>query len=81
MLSDFNIRPAGRPRRHLGFLKCWKRLKPQVEQWLRQNWPEGIILTGHSLGAALAQVAAIDLCERWRIDAVIGFGAPLVGWR
>jgi tetratricopeptide (TPR) repeat protein len=80
-LSDFNLLPAGRPRRHLGFLKCWNRLKPQVEQWLRENRPEGIILTGHSLGAALAQVAAIDLCERWRIDAVIGFGAPLVGWR
>lgn len=79
-LSNFHITPKGQPLRHRGFDNCWQRLKPQVEQWLELNKPREIVLTGHSLGGAMAQLGAIDLAPSWLIRAVVCFGAPLVGW-
>ena len=80
-LSNFHITPKGRPLRHRGFDNCWRRLKSQIEQWLEQNKPREIVLTGHSLGGAMAQLGAIDLAPSWLIRAVVCFGAPLVGWQ
>jgi tetratricopeptide (TPR) repeat protein len=80
-LSDLHFIPKGRPRRHSGFDNCWRRLQPQVESWLAKHKPVELILTGHSLGGAIAQLAALDLAPKRRIRAVVCFGAPLVGWR
>lgn len=80
-LSDFHVMPTGQPLRHRGFRDCWQRLKPQVESWLDRHKPGEIILTGHSLGGAIAQLAAMELAPDWRIHSVVCFGAPLVGWR
>ena len=80
-LSDFHLTPKGRPRRHRGFDNCWRRLRAQVESWLARHKPSELILTGHSLGGAIAQLAALDLAPFWPIRAVVCFGAPLVGWR
>ena len=60
-LSDFHFTPSGKPLRHRGFRNCWQRLRPQVENWLARQKPSEIILTGHSLGAPWAQLAAFDL--------------------
>ena len=80
-LSDLHATPTGRPRRHHGFDNCWRRLAPQVTAWLEARAPREVILIGHSLGGAIAQIAAFELAARWSIGSVVSFGAPLVGWR
>jgi hypothetical protein len=79
--TDFNFIPWYWPMRHLGFARAWSRVRKQVFSWLR-SLPEDsrrLVLTGHSLGGALALVAAFDLVEHYPIRAVITFGVPRVG--
>ena len=66
-LSDGHFTPTGQPLRHRGFHNCWQRLRPQIERWLDRQEPGEIILTGHSLGGAMAQLAALEFAPRWRI--------------
>jgi tetratricopeptide (TPR) repeat protein len=80
-LSDLYFLPTGRPRRHRGFDSCWQALRRQIRDWLATQTPRELILTGHSLGGAMAQLAAVELAAEWPIRAVVCFGAPLVGWR
>ncbi|MGE0023378.1 MAG: hypothetical protein AB7S70_07090 [Hyphomicrobium sp.] len=83
------------PGRHVGFCIAWASIKDQVEAWLvevlEDDLADSIVYTGHSLGGALAQVAAFDharIQEKMqaqsgaafdRIGAVVTFGAPAVG--
>ena len=81
------------PGRHVGFSIAWAALKDQVEDWLADALEangadaiEGMVYSGHSLGGAMAQLAAFDharIEERLglvsRIGAVVTFGAPAVG--
>ena len=83
------------PGRHVGFSIAWAALKDDVEDWLADALEQGeidrIIYSGHSLGGAMAQVAAFDHArieagyERdrgiapSRVGAVVTFGAPAVG--
>ncbi|MEM7698424.1 MAG: lipase family protein [Verrucomicrobiota bacterium] len=59
---------------HSGFYVFFKRIWPQVESVLRQQ-PRPWIFTGHSLGGALAMIAAMVMNP----DRVLTFGAPKVG--
>lgn len=83
------------PGRHVGFSIAWAALKNQVEDWLaealEQRAIEQIVYSGHSLGGAMAQIAAFDHArletkyEKDRgiapslVGAVVTFGAPAVG--
>lgn len=83
------------PGRHVGFSIAWAALKDEVEDWLSEALEMGdvdkIIYSGHSLGGAVAQIAAFDHArievgfERDRgiapnrVGAVVTFGAPAVG--
>lgn len=84
------------PGRHVGFSIAWAALKDEVEDWLADALEHGqidkIVYSGHSLGGAMALVAAFDharieadFFERDRgispdrIGAVVTFGAPAVG--
>jgi len=83
------------PGRHVGFCIAWASIKDQVEAWLvevlEDDLADSIVYTGHSLGGALAQVAAFDHARIQakmqaqsnaafdRIGAVVTFGAPAVG--
>lgn len=81
------------PGRHVGFSIAWAALKDQVEDWLADaleaegdHRVEGIVYAGHSLGGAMAQIAAYDharteerLRLKSRIVAVATFGAPAIG--
>lgn len=73
--------PIGRPLRHLGFVLAWRRLRPQVLRWLEQTLPADgeLMLTGHSLGGAMAIISAYELSDRFPIRAVATIGAPRVG--
>lgn len=84
-----------KPGRHVGFSIAWAALKTQVEDWLaealEQRAIDQIVYSGHSLGGAMAQIAAFDHArletkyEKDRgiapslVGAVVTFGAPAVG--
>jgi pimeloyl-ACP methyl ester carboxylesterase len=78
-LYNFATLPWFRPARHFGFEAGWRCLRRAVMLWLeRLNRPEmPLILTGHSLGGAIAHLAALDLAgQKRKISNVITFGAP-----
>ena len=79
LLSDLDAFPTGDPHRHRGFDRCWRRLQPGIERWLASQSVNQLVLTGHSLGGSIAQIAAMELAGRWPIEGVVCFGAPLVG--
>jgi hypothetical protein len=60
---DFDIALTGSPWRHRGFQRAWESLRPKVAEWLLKHRPSIISLTGHSLGSAIATVAAYELAQ------------------
>lgn len=76
--TDLDVRWVGTPPRHHGFNRAWQEMKRDVCAWLAQHQPKWITLTGHSLGGAIATVAALDLARDWSIDEVVVFGCPRV---
>jgi hypothetical protein len=71
------------PLRHLGFHRAWDHIRPEVRQWLKDVVSEGhakeIVFTGHSLGGALAQIAAFDLAGEFAIGHVVSLGSACIG--
>jgi pimeloyl-ACP methyl ester carboxylesterase len=78
-LVDINCKFRGKPSRHRGFYDGWESLRPEITQWLEARAPKSITLTGHSLGGAMAVLAAYELAERWLIAEVTVFGCPRTG--
>jgi hypothetical protein len=76
---DIDCRFRGKPSRHRGFYDGWNGLRPEITKWLEASDPKSITITGHSLGGAMAVLAAYDLAERWPIAAVTVFGCPRPG--
>ena len=69
------------PLRHLGFSCAWRGIRFELFEWVRKL-PEDsrqLVLTGHSLGGALAVMAAFDLARLFSVRWVITFGQPRVG--
>ena len=80
--------PWIRPRRHAGFVRAWRHIQKDVEDWLKSELPNGgeIILTGHSLGGAIAQIAAYELRlpklplpNAYQVKHVVCWGSPRIG--
>jgi predicted lipase len=75
--------PAGAV--HAGFLMGVRPVMDAVADSIRSAGGSKVFLTGHSLGAAQAQLAAIILERRGiRVDGVYTFGSPRLGdsaWR
>lgn len=76
---NFACLPFFRPLRHIGFEAGWRVLRPAILRWIEecklQDTP--LVLTGHSLGGTMAQLAAFDLARQGRkISNVVTFGAP-----
>jgi Lipase (class 3) len=73
----------GFPLRHMGFHRAWSHIRDEVRPWLTEVSAEGqikeIVFTGHSLGGALAQIAAFDLAEEFAISHVISMGSACIG--
>lgn len=79
----------GTPAVHQGFLAAWKSIRDKVwgivgDVMIRRGGSGRLVLCGHSLGGALATIAALDIyCmiepRYQKTLSVITFGAPKVG--
>ena len=68
----------GSVRAHAGFLRQYTSLHARLLKLLRERGVDHVTLCGHSLGGALAVIAAAMLPEKITCD-VITFGAPRAG--
>jgi hypothetical protein len=73
--AHFGPWPEAGGRVHAGFAAAARAVLPSVRQWLAVNGPADLILTGHSLGAALATIAASVL----EPTLLVTLGSPRVG--
>ena len=66
---------------HQGFLNAYEVIHKELEQYLitEKNKQKKIWFTGHSLGGALASIAAAELYEKINIHNVQTFGQPRLG--
>jgi len=80
-IADLNLASINRPYGtiHRGFHFAYQDIRPQVEQALATLGNRQLLLTGHSLGAALATIAAVELSDRFRIAGIYTYGQPRVG--
>lgn len=62
---------------HTGFWKAYCSLRDEVGTWIGEVRPKRLIVTGHSLGAAMATLMAAE----HRQAELVTFGCPLVGDR
>ncbi len=77
------------PLRHQGFEWTWREVKSQIDAWLmaveRQlGHRPNVYLGGHSLGGAVATLAAVDLAATHPVARVVTMGCPRAGgwlWR
>jgi pimeloyl-ACP methyl ester carboxylesterase len=81
MVSDARFWPVrwdGPGRVHLGFRNAFYALRAQVDAWLAsQPGRTGLVVTGHSLGAATATMMAAAHSD----SILVTFGSPRVGGR
>lgn len=66
---------------HRGFYESYVAVRDQIIAAVAARVPPGmpLFVTGHSLGGALASIAACELEKSRRLAAVYTFGAPRVG--
>ena len=65
-----------------GLESVWEPVRKTLDEWSRSGVSSNVLVSGHSLGAALAELAAVRIactygCER--IASVYTFGKPRVG--
>lgn len=67
---------------HTGFVTAYFAVRDQIHDYIKNNPVSSVIVTGHSLGGALATLCAVDVqynfSDRVTIEAYT-FGAPSVG--
>jgi pimeloyl-ACP methyl ester carboxylesterase len=78
---DGSAQPSHRPPSswvHFGFDRSWRSIRNKVRGWLRNHEGafDSVALYGHSLGGAIAHVAALELSSDYEIAEVVTFGAP-----
>jgi V8-like Glu-specific endopeptidase len=80
-LTDLNVLPITRDYGivHRGFLSAFQVVQKTLEDHLRRLDGIPLVVTGHSLGGALATIAAAEWRGRHSIRGVYTFGQPAVG--
>jgi hypothetical protein len=78
--ASFILENWDRPGRvHSGFSASLSSILAPIEAWLHDTNPSRLLLTGHSLGAALATLLAARLADGERPIELVTFGSPRVG--
>jgi triacylglycerol lipase len=78
-MTDANASSVGGV--HSGFATTWASIKPQVDQFFRGRRFKTIHCIGHSLGGALATLAALHCAESgYGAPELYTFGSPRVGF-
>ena len=69
------------PYMHRGFLRAYEIIRPELIDAVKDIQPRHIYMTGHSLGGALATLAALDIRMQFPPICVTmySFGSPRVG--
>ncbi len=80
-LGNLNTFPKSRPYGtvHRGFYFAFQDVRPQLEDELREFAGRSLLLTGHSLGGALATIAAAEWQGGYSIKGIYTYGQPAVG--
>ncbi|QGJ71794.1 Serine protease [Planctomycetales bacterium 10988] len=79
-LADLNVRSIQHDygRVHRGFFGAFEDAREQLEEKIRDSGNRSLVLTGHSLGGALATVAAAEWHDMFDIRSVYTYGQPAV---
>lgn len=78
--ASFILENWDRPGRvHSGFSASLSSILAPIALWLHETDPKRLLLTGHSLGAALATLLAARLADGERPIELVTFGSPRVG--
>jgi pimeloyl-ACP methyl ester carboxylesterase len=65
---------------HSGFINAYEELQEQLYKYLAELNCSHVAVTGHSLGGAIATVAALDIrVSGFQVNPVFTFGSPRVG--
>lgn len=67
------------PRVHEGFINIYKQFRQSLLDLLSKTSHKNIIVTGHSLGAALTAITAVDLYNQGYKPVAYKFASPRVG--
>ena len=64
---------------HAGFAVLLEAILQNLEECIQQTPHDGVVFTGHSLGGALATLAAMRLRKVCEVSGIYTFGSPRVG--
>jgi triacylglycerol lipase len=71
--------PDLQPSVHNGFLSVYNNFKTQMFDTINKYKPNNIVVTGHSLGAAVSTIVGLDIKDKHHNVVVYNFASPRVG--